>query len=81
MKSPVSSAAPVVYSNKIYLIGGYSSDLQQEVDWIQEYNPINNTWKLVGSLSTERQGLVASLNGNNILAYGGSTLSEDISSH
>ena len=53
MKSPVSSAAPVVYSNKIYLIGGYSSDLQQEVDWIQEYNPINNTWKLVGSLSTE----------------------------
>lgn len=80
MKSPVSSAAPVVYNNKIYLIGGYSSDLQQEVDWIQEYNPINNTWKLVGSLSTERQGLVASLNGNNILAYGGSTLSEDISS-
>ena len=45
MKSPVSRAKAVVFNNKIYLIGGYSSDLQEPVDWIQEYDvSTDTTW-------------------------------------
>ena len=77
MKSPVSRAKAVVFNNKIYLIGGYSSDLQEPVDWIQEYDVSTDTWKHVGKLSTKRHGSVAVINNNDFLVFGGAAISNE----
>ena len=54
MPYPV-SGGQVVYdiaarSNKIYIFGGYSDSLQSAVDWIQEYDAKENSWKMVGHM-------------------------------
>lgn len=75
MPYPV-SGAQVVYdiaasSDKIYLLGGYSDSLQSEVDWIQEYDVVKNTWKIVGRMLQSREQFVADIWKNSIMYFGG----------
>ncbi|MCX6175021.1 MAG: T9SS type A sorting domain-containing protein [Ignavibacteriales bacterium] len=58
-------------SNKIYILGGYSESLQREVDWIQEYDVFQNTWRIVGNMQQIRKDFVAGIWKNNIMYYGG----------
>jgi len=58
-------------SNKIYILGGYSESLQREVDWIQEYDVVQNSWRNVGSMQQIRKDFVADIWENNIMYYGG----------
>jgi len=58
-------------SNKIYILGGYSETLQREVDWIQEYDVIQNSWRIVGNMNQIRKDFVADIWKNNIMYYGG----------
>ncbi|MFA5803103.1 MAG: T9SS type A sorting domain-containing protein [Melioribacteraceae bacterium] len=57
--------------NKIYILGGYSEDLQREVDWIQEYDVVQNSWSRVGNMKQIRKDFVADTWKNNIMYYGG----------
>ncbi|MEW6509166.1 MAG: T9SS type A sorting domain-containing protein [Bacteroidota bacterium] len=75
MKYPV-SGAQVVYdiaasSDKIYLLGGYSDSLQSEVDWIQEYDVVKNSWRIVGRMLQPREQFVADIWKNSIMYFGG----------
>lgn len=75
MPYPV-SGAQVVYdiaasSDKIYLLGGYSDSLQSEVDWIQEYDVVKNTWRIVGRMLQPREQFVADIWKNSIMYFGG----------
>lgn len=75
MPYPV-SGAQVVYdiaasSDKIYLLGGYSDSLQTEVDWIQEYDVVKNTWRIVGRMLQAREQFVADIWKNSIMYFGG----------
>ena len=58
-------------SNKIFILGGYSESLQREVDWIQEYDVVQNSWRIVGSMKQIRKDFVADTWKSNILYYGG----------
>jgi len=58
-------------SNKIYILGGYSESLQREVDWIQEYDVVQNSWRIVGNMNQIRKDFVADIWKNNIMYYGG----------
>ncbi len=75
MPYPV-SGGQVVYdiaarSNKIYIFGGYSDSLQSAVDWIQEYDAKENSWKMVGHMIQARDQFVADIWKNNVIYFGG----------
>jgi len=59
MPYPVSGASIVKKDSLIYIFGGYSDSLQSEVDYIQEFNPARNTWRIAGHLNEKRIGLCA----------------------
>lgn len=73
MEKPVSGAQAVVLNNKIYVIGGYSSIDQKNVNWIQEYDPVTNSWKQVGQMQANRQGFFVAISSfnTNIFFIGG----------
>ncbi len=58
-------------SNKVYILGGYSETSQREVDWIQEYDVAQNSWRIVGNMKQVRKDFVADIWKNNIMFYGG----------
>lgn len=75
MPYPV-SGGQVVYdlnaqSNKVYILGGYSDSLQQTVDWIQEYDVLENNWKMVGHMLQPRKQFVADIWKGNSVYFGG----------
>lgn len=77
MPYPV-SGAQVVYdinstSDKIYIFGGYSDSLQSAVDWIQEYDVVRNSWKIVGHMLQPRDQFVAGIWKNSVMYFGGTT--------
>ena len=71
MKYPVSGGAIVKKDSLIYIFGGYSDSLQSEVDFIQEYSPATNNWRIVGHLNEKRYGLAAVNYGDSVLIFGG----------
>ena len=58
-------------SNKIYILGGYSDSLQRAVNWIQEYDVVQNTWRIVDSMKQRRQQFVADIWNSKIVYFGG----------
>ncbi|MCL4549531.1 MAG: T9SS type A sorting domain-containing protein [Bacteroidetes bacterium] len=58
-------------SNKIYILGGYSDSLQRAVNWIQEYDVVQNTWRIVDSMKQKRQQFVADIWNSKIVYFGG----------
>jgi hypothetical protein len=45
--------------------------LQSEVDYIQEFNPARNTWRIAGHLNEKRIGLCAVNLGDSVVIFGG----------
>lgn len=75
MPYPV-SGGQVVYdinsqSDKIYIFGGYSDSLQSAVDWIQEYDVVKNSWRIVGHMLQPRDQFVADIWKNSVMYFGG----------
>ncbi|MFC2134141.1 T9SS type A sorting domain-containing protein [Bacteroidota bacterium] len=60
MDYPVARGQIVVHNDIIYILGGYSGDLQMSVNWIQKYNPIiEEVWKVFGYMQLQRVGFIA----------------------
>lgn len=71
MPYPVSGAAIVKRDSLIYIFGGYSDSLQSEVDFIQEFNPARNSWRIAGRMNEKRIGLCAVNFGDSVAIFGG----------
>jgi hypothetical protein len=71
MPYPVSGAAIVKKDSLIYIFGGYSDSLQSEVDYIQEFNPVRNSWRIAGHMNEKRIGLCAATYGDSVVIFGG----------
>ena len=57
---------------KIYILGGFSDSLQKPVNWIQEYDVVNNKWRFVGHMLQARSQFVADVWNGNIMYFGDS---------
>ncbi|MEW6701440.1 MAG: hypothetical protein AB1298_01865, partial [Bacteroidota bacterium] len=77
MLYPVSGGQVVFDSTaantKFYLLGGSSDSLQNPVDWIQEYDVVKNTWRIVGRMVQPRENFVADIWKNIVFSFGGTT--------
>lgn len=80
MLHPVYGGEAVVKDSMIYVIGGFSELLNKNVNFIQEYNPQSNSWRIVDSLNVPRFGLVAGTYSDSIIIAGGLPLDLDFSS-
>jgi len=66
------SAGVVVYNNKIYIVGGTTNGHDGgTVNWFDEYNPSNNSWKTLPNAPTKRDHFSAAIVGNKLVAAGG----------
>ncbi len=77
MPYPVAGAETVVHNGKIYILGGYSSEEQATVDWIQEYDPSTDSWQIVGNMLTPRLGHTADIHNGIVYYFGGASFGED----
>jgi len=73
MPNPVYGGQAVVKDSMIYILGGISESSTDPVNYIQEYNPRDNTWKEAGKMSVARDYFVAGLYNNNIIYFGGTS--------
>jgi len=73
MPYPVSGGQAVVHGSKIYILGGYSDSTQSEIDRIQVYNPVANSWQQVGQMQGRRALFVADAYLDSLIICGGIT--------
>ena len=59
------------YNGKIFAIGGYDNFAKNTVE---KYDPIENTWTALTSLSEKRTGLSTGLLGDQLYVFGGKNL-------
>jgi len=71
MINPVAGGQALVVDNKVYILGGYSDEVQKNVDWIQEFNVDTRQWKIIGKMSVPRFGFLAGKYGEEIIILGG----------
>ncbi len=71
MPVPVSGGEAVVYNDKIYIIGGYSEQMDSVVSTIQEFDPKTMTWQQPAILNTKRHNFITGIHQNKIIAAGG----------
>lgn len=77
MEYPVAGGQALVIGSKIYIIGGYSDDLQAPTDYIQEFDPALNSWKKIAVINDARYGLSAGVYNDYIYYFGGIKDSSD----
>ena len=80
MPHPVYGGKAVVKDSLIYIIGGFSGLLNKNVNFIQEYNPQSDSWRIVDSMNVPRFGLVAGTFSDSIVIAGGVYTDFDFSS-
>jgi N-acetylneuraminic acid mutarotase len=72
MPVPVRGGQAIVHDSLIYIIGGYCDSLMECCNIIQEYNPKQNTWKILeDTLTLRRYGLAADNYLGKTVFYGG----------
>ncbi len=71
MPNPVSGGQAVVNGNMIYILGGFSGNDNNIVDYIQAYNPQTNTWSVVGHMQYPRSEFVAGTFADSLVYFGG----------
>lgn len=71
MPMPVSGGQAVVYGSKIYILGGFSEELNSNVNLIQVYDPQTNTWSDTTVMKAQRSDFVAGIFSNNLYYAGG----------
>ncbi|MFC1996728.1 Kelch repeat-containing protein [Chloroflexota bacterium] len=67
---PLSGAAGVVLNDKLYIIGGFTRNLQT-TNKVQIYDPLNNTWDYGTPMNSARSGFGAVVLDGLIYAIGG----------
>lgn len=78
MPIPVKGHRAIALDSVIIIIGGFSDSLNSPVDFIQEYNPRTNTWKIVGQTKFKRLYFQVSRVDDSLLIFGGITRSNFI---
>jgi N-acetylneuraminic acid mutarotase len=71
MPIKISGSESVVVDSTIYFFGGYSDSLQNVVDWIYSYKPIQNAWNFIGHMKKKRVNFIADKIGSKIYCVGG----------
>lgn len=71
MPLPVEGHRAVALDSVILIIGGYSDSLNSIVDFIQEYNPYTNSWRIIGKTKFKRVNFTASRVGDSLFIFGG----------
>lgn len=71
MQKPVAGGAIWNDYENIYILGGYSDSVQNNVNWYQTYFPFSETWN-IDTISTARYGLVANFYNGSTYYFGGS---------
>ncbi len=72
MPVPVRGGQAIVHDSLIYIIGGHCDSLMECCNIIQEYNPKQNTWKILeDTLCFRRYGLAADNYLDKAIIYGG----------
>ncbi|MBZ0198233.1 MAG: hypothetical protein K8H86_00080, partial [Ignavibacteriaceae bacterium] len=71
MPIPVAGAASTVHSGNIYVLGGYSSITQSNVDYIQKYNPSLTLWKIIAHMNNSRFGFWGGVESDAVYYFGG----------
>jgi hypothetical protein len=73
MPVKISGSESVAADSSIYFFGGYSDSLQNVVDWIYSYSPMQNSWKFLGHMKKKRINFIADKIGSKIYCTGGET--------
>ena len=68
---PITGAQAIVLNSKIYVIGGRSATEQRAINWIQEYDPVTNSWKQVATMQANRNGFFVASSVASIFFIGG----------
>lgn len=71
MPIPVKGHRAVVLDSVILIIGGFSDSLNQPVNFIQEFNPYTNSWRIIGQTKTSRVNFYAEKEGDSLFFIGG----------
>lgn len=71
MPVPVFGGEAVATDSLIYILGGYSDSLRRKVDFIQEFNPATNQWRIAGNMRIRRQGFYAGVKDDSLFIVGG----------
>ncbi len=71
MRFPVTGASAFSFGDVIFLTGGYSGEVQSNVDWLQKFNTSQGIWKIVGNMNYERFGLYSARIGETAYIFGG----------
>jgi len=71
MPIPVKGHRAVVMDSVILIIGGFSDSLNLPVDFIQEYNPQTNTWRIIGNTKLKRVNFFADKLQDSLIIFGG----------
>lgn len=71
MENPVAAGLALFSNGKIYLIGGYSDEIQDITAWIQSYDISANKWEISTNMLYPRIGHSGFVSGNEMFFYGG----------
>lgn len=80
MPLPVYGGEAVVVDSLIYVLGGFSDSLNINVKVIQEFNPRENSWRIIDSMNASRYGFVAGNFQDSVLIIGGISLNLSLDS-
>jgi archaellin len=78
MPIPVKGHRAVVMDSVILIIGGFSDSLNLPVNFIQEYNPQTNSWRMVGNTKLKRMNFFAGKFKDSLFIFGGINRSQNI---
>lgn len=71
----------VVMDSVILIIGGFSDSLNLPTDFIQEYNPQTNTWRVIGNTKIKRMNFFVDKLQDSLIIFGGVFRSPAISDY
>ncbi len=74
MPNSVSGGQAVVKGSAIYVLGGFSSKLNTNLNLIQEYDIQSNNWSIAGKMNYPRANFVADNYSDSIIYFGGNNL-------
>jgi hypothetical protein len=80
MEYPIAGGNAVIQDGIIYLSGGYSKEIQDQVSWIQKYDPLLSTTEIIASMKNSRYGHVSVAFDESIYFVGGIHDSTEIKS-
>lgn len=81
MPFPVKGHRAVVLDSVILIIGGFSDSLNMPVNFIQEFNPYTNSWRIIGQMKIRRINFLAEKEGDSLIFIGGVNRPQNINDY